>query len=167
MSELTKFLIFATIGLGNSVLDIFIWKFLVKVIQSKPKFNSFVNKIKLTSYSFAHSISFVITVISSYFLNKNFTFGSKAIGVNQTTLEATKFFGVAIFSWILTTVFLTYLTKSQKIQSLVQALGRMESKATGRASLIVTHWPLIAKILTIVVSMISNYTGYRLFVFKA
>jgi putative flippase GtrA len=166
MSEITKFLIFATIGLFNSVLDILIWKFLVTKIQKSTSLTSFVTKIKLNAYSFSHSISFVITVISSYILNKTFTFGkSLNQSVNQTTVEATKFFGVAIFSWVLTTLFLNYLTKSDRIKTIVTRIGETETSLTKKPSLVLQHWSLFAKVLTIAVSMVTNYIGYRLFVF--
>jgi putative flippase GtrA len=166
MSEITKFLIFAAIGLFNSILDILIWKFLVTKIQKSTSLTSFVTKIKLNAYSFSHSISFVITVISSYILNKTFTFGkSFTQNLNQTTVEATKFFGVAIFSWVLTTLFLNYLTKSDRIKTIVTRIGEIETNLTKKPSLVLQHWPLFAKILTIAVSMVTNYTGYRLFVF--
>lgn len=152
-SELIRFITFGSIGLFNAILDIFIWKFLVKTFDSSTPLTSSIKKFKLNNYSFAHTISFVITVIFSYFLNKNITWKDIATTDN---LQSIKFFGVATISMILTTIFLNFLT-SPKTEALVFKAFPFQ--------LIKKHYHIIAKLTTILLSMVTNYLGYKFFVF--
>jgi putative flippase GtrA len=152
-SEVIRFVIFGSIGLFNAILDIFIWKFLVKTFNSSKPITSFVQQIKLNNYSFAHTISFIITVISSYFLNKNLTWKDT---ISNDSLQSIKFFGVATFSMFLTTIFLNFLT-GKKIEEFVLK--------TFPFDFVKQHYHIIAKLTTILLSMVTNYTGYKLFVF--
>lgn len=162
-SEITRFVIFGFIGLFNSVLDIFIWRLLVRFFDKRKQLAKLIHSIKLNNYSFAHTISFVITVISSYILNHAFTF---ADSLKTDSLQIFKFFGVAVTSWVITTLVLNYLTSNKKIAILVNKLSVFEQSITNRnTSLILNQWPTIAKVLTIAVSMVTNYIGYKIFVF--
>jgi len=148
--ELFRFLTFAAIGLFNAVLDTTIWKILVNFFQKKPHLTRHFHKLHFNEYSASHSISFVISAISSYILNKNFTFGDSGQG---DSWQIVRFFGVAGFSWVLTTLFLNFLTETGQILKFP------------KPKFISKHWPLFAKLLTIGVSMITNFVGYKLFVF--
>jgi putative flippase GtrA len=152
-SELIRFIVFGSIGLFNAILDIFIWKFLVKTFDSSKPITNFIQQIKLNNYSFAHTISFVITVISSYFLNKNLTWKDT---ISNDNLQSIKFFGVATISMILTTFFLNFLT-TKKIEDLVLKTIPLD--------LVKKHYHIIAKLTTILLSMVTNYVGYKFFVF--
>lgn len=148
--ELTRFLTFATIGLFNAILDTSIWKMLVNFFQKNPILTKSFHKFSFNEYSVSHSISFVISAISSYILNKNLTFGDSK---QSDSWQIVRFFTVAGFSWILTTLFLNFLTETDSILKI------------SKPKFITKHWPLFAKLLTIGVSMITNFVGYRLFVF--
>ena len=152
-SELIRFVTFGSIGLFNAILDIFIWKFLVKTFDSSDKMSKFIKNIKLNNYSFSHTISFIITVISSYFLNKNLTWKDT---ISNDNLQSIKFFGVATISMILTTIFLNFLT-GKKIEGWV-----LKNLPFG---FVKKHYHIIAKLTTIGLSMITNYLGYKFFVF--
>jgi putative flippase GtrA len=159
--EMIRFITFALIGLTNAILDIIIWKSLVKYFNSNKLFTKYIHKTPLTNYSCAHAISFVITVISSYFLNKTFTFASQNSGGEQII----KFFLVSIFSWIITTTVLTFLTKEGARTNIVTLISHYEVKLKIKSKIFSNNWYLIAKILTIMISMVTNYLGYRLLVF--
>jgi putative flippase GtrA len=152
-SELIRFITFGSIGLFNAILDIFIWKFLVRTFDSSKPITNFIQKIKLNNYSFAHTISFVITVISSYFLNKNLTWKDT---ISNDSLQSIKFFGVATISMILTTFFLNYLTTKKFEQFVLTTIP---------LKLVKNHYHIIAKLTTILLSMVTNYLGYKFFVF--
>ena len=152
-SELIRFIIFGSIGLFNAILDIFIWRFLVKTFDSSSTFTSSIKKLKLNNYSFSHTISFVITVISSYFFNKNLTWKDT---ISSDNLQSIKFFGVATISMILTTIFLNFLT-GKNIETWILKTFPFE--------FVKKHYHIIAKLTTIGLSMITNYLGYKFFVF--
>ena len=152
-SELIRFITFGSIGLFNAILDILIWKFLVKRFDSSHSFTQLIKKLKLNNYSFAHTISFIITVISSYFLNKNLTWKDT---ISNDNLQSIKFFGVATISMILTTIFLNFLT-GKSIESWI-----LKTLPFG---FVKKHYHIIAKLTTIGLSMITNYLGYKFFVF--
>lgn len=152
-SELIRFITFGSIGLFNAILDIFIWKFLVKNFDSSKPITNFIQQIKLNNYSFAHTISFVITVISSYFLNKNLTWKDT---ISNDNLQSIKFFGVATISMILTTFFLNYLTTKKFEQFVLTTIP---------VPFVKKHYHIIAKLTTILLSMVTNYLGYKFFVF--
>lgn len=162
-SEIIRVMIFASIGLFNAVLDVIIWQFLVKLFSSNLEIQKLLKKIKFNVYSLAHTCSFVLTVISSYFLNKSFTFNDSRSSNNPT--QSLRFFCVAIFSWIITTTLLNYLTSSLVISKFIDRLSVLEQSYTRKNPLIKKYYPTLAKILTIGVSMITNYTGYRFLVF--
>jgi putative flippase GtrA len=151
--ELIRFITFGSIGLFNAILDIFIWKFLVKTFDSSKPITNFIQQIKLNNYSFAHTISFVITVISSYFLNKNLTWKDT---ISNDNLQSIKFFGVATISMILTTFFLNFLT-GKNVEGFILK--------TFPFGIVKKHYHIIAKLTTILLSMVTNYLGYKFFVF--
>lgn len=161
-NEITRFLTFGIIGVVNSGFDILIWHFLVGFCNRNTALSNFIKSIKLNNYSFSHTISFIITVISSYTLNRTFTFGDSS---KQDNFQIEKFFAVATVSWLITTLFLNHLTSNKKIASFVDILATFEQSITNKESLISKHWPTVAKVLTIGVSMITNYVGYKIFVF--
>ncbi len=148
--EFSRFLIFGTIGFFNAILDTAIWKTLVSILQKNPEIIKKFHKFHFNEYSFSHAFSFIISAISSYFLNKNLTFGDS---LKNDTWQVFRFFTVASFSWVLTTIFLNFLTETSFILNIP------------KPKIIAQHWPLFAKIMTIAVSMITNFIGYKLFVF--
>ena len=155
-SELIRFLTFAIIGLGNATLDTVIWKILVNFFQHKKDLIHKFHKFGFNEYSLSHALSFVISATSSYFWNRALTFADSKTNDN---LQVFKFFGVASFSWFITTLFLNFLTENAQISHFIKT-------KFANFPIIPKHWPLIAKILTIGVSMITNFVGYKFFVFN-
>ena len=151
--EIIRFAIFGSIGLFNAILDIAIWKSLVRFLDSNSFFGRFISLLRLNNYSFAHIFSFVISVISSYILNKNITWHDT---ISNDFSQSFKFFGVATFSWILTTLILNFLTSPNL---------RTKAESIIKLPFFVNHYPTIAKLATILCSMITNYIGYKFFVF--
>jgi putative flippase GtrA len=163
MSELIRFLIFGAVGAFNALLDVVIYKFLVNFIETR-ELERYIKNIhkSVSKYTFSHTISFVLTVISSYFLNKSFTFGdSKKVDAFQIY----KFFTVAVFSWLITTWVLNFLMTNKKVKTIVDTIGFFETNKTQKKSRFIEHWATIAKLITIGISMITNFIGYKIFVF--
>jgi putative flippase GtrA len=154
MSEIVRFIIFGSIGFFNAFLDIGIWRTLVYLFEKLG--------VKKNIYTISHTFSFFLTVVSSYFLNKTFTWADSN---KVDNLQLYKFFGVAIFSWIITTWALNFLTSNDEIKKIVNTIGFFETNRTKKKSIFVAQWPTIAKLLTIIISMFTNFIGYKLFVF--
>lgn len=163
-NELQRFIIFGLIGALNSVLDVLLWKFFVNYFSKKPKILSLVKKIRLNVHTLAHTLSFGITVVSSYFLNKNITWNDSSNKGDY--FQGVRFFAVAIFSWIVTTFILNYLINNKKVIKIVDTIALFEQTFTRKESLIKKHYPTLAKIITIVISMVTNFIGYKILVFK-
>ena len=163
LNEIQRFIIFGLIGAGNALIDVLLWKFLVKYFSSKPSLLQIIKRLRLNAHTFAHTLSFGVTVISSYILNKNITWNDSQ---NKSDyFQGVRFFGVAIFSWAVTTFILNYLIKNKKINELVDTIAVLEQTITKKESLIKKNYPTIAKILIIGISMFTNFIGYKLIVF--
>lgn len=153
ISELTRFIIFACIGLFNSLFDTVLWRILVSQIERYPDVISFFHrKFNVNQYAIAQTISFLISSVSSYFLNKTLTFSDT---VTQTDFwQIIRFSSVVCFSLVISVVAMNILTENNKILSVVR-----------RWEFVSKHWPIVAKLITIAITMVTNFVGYRIFVF--
>jgi|GEM_PF-3158397 len=161
-NEISRFATFAIIGAFNAVLDTIVWKFLVNAFEKSPTILRRIKSLKLNQYSFSHGLSFIVSATSSYFLNKTFTFGDSQV---VDPLQPFKFAVVAIFSLIITTYYMNWITSNRGMLKFRDTIGLIESQVTKRESLIKRHWPLLAKLSSIAISMVTNFIGYRLLVF--
>ena len=163
LEQIIRFITFGIVGVVNSVIDILIYKILIDRLSQYPRVVTRLTTLTplvKTQYTLSHSISFLITTIFvSYPLNRFVTYRDVSGG---DIWQPIKFFLVSIFTWLVTTSVLNWLTSSQEVIKIVNTVGYVESARSRKSSLIIHHWPLIAKILLIGVSMISNFVGYSL-----
>lgn len=96
-----------------------------------------------------NSISFSVAVINSYFMNKRWTFQDKT-KTEQEPIKFSAFFIISIIGLIINGLILTSIT------SYIPALFGLSS----------TLWANIAKLMATGVSLVWNFIGYKLFVFK-
>lgn len=158
MNQLTiTFLKFAIIGFGNSILDTVIWKFFTGVFARNQKILNFLQKLKMNQYSGAQLISFFISLVSSFFLNSYFTWKVSPLeSVNRALLYAL----VAITAWSVTTIFINYFTQEEylvKFDNIIQGF---------KTKIIFFDYPLLIKIISILISMVINFVGYNYLVFR-
>lgn len=145
-----QFLIFGTIGFLNAILNVLIWKALVMVITNKSHIiPEFFYKYR---YTFSHTISFFITVITSYVPNKLYAFDAAN---SQDELQILKFMCVAVFSWVVTTVFIAFFTQNHYLDRFTSVWKKKYF----------VNYPLCIKILSILISMVTNFLGYKFLVF--
>ena len=119
-------------------------------------------RLKVSIEAQAHTISFMVAAVSSYILNNRFTFQDSQ---TNDSLKPVRFFLVTLFSWAITTLLLQILVKNEFICNCIKIIGKFESSLSNRSSIIIKFWPTFAKGITIGVSMITNFLGYKLLVF--
>lgn len=95
-------------------------------------------------------VSFSIAVINSYYLNKFWTFEDKKADGAQASVKMTQFIGVSLVGLTI---------NSLVIYTFIQVVPIM----FGLSSLV---WANIAKVIATGVSLIWNFVGYKLWVFK-
>jgi len=96
-----------------------------------------------------NSISFSIAVINSYFMNKRWTFQDKT-KTEQTPIKFSAFFIISIIGLVINGLILTGIT------TYIPALFGLSA----------VLWANIAKLMATGVSLVWNFIGYKLFVFK-
>jgi putative flippase GtrA len=150
--EVYRLMVFAVLAGVRTILELFLWKGLVIIGEKSEKIQSLLGFIKLNIYAASHGVSFIASVLASYFLNRYITFSD----TNQLTNPELvfKFTFVSIITLIISVWLINFLTSEKFILEKVKLFN-----------LINKHWPLLAKIATIGVTMLINYFGYRWFVF--
>lgn len=150
--EVYRLFIFTVLAGVRTLLELGLWKFLVVIGEKSEKITKLLSIIRLNIYAFSHGVSFIASVIASYFLNRYITFSD----TNQLTNPAlvTKFVVVSVITLIISVWLINFLTSEKFILEKVKLFD-----------LVNKHWPLLAKIATIGVTMLINYFGYRWFVF--
>ncbi|GAB4143425.1 MAG: hypothetical protein OHK0017_00800 [Patescibacteria group bacterium] len=151
-SDVRSFLIFGIIGVWNTAFDLALWEIILRLIKPDSALDKFANKIKLNRFSISHAIAFVIANIVSYYLNKNFAFDGVKLKNEYASFGS--FFAVSLFSLVISTLLINYLTKNEKIHSWTSKDARLEK-----------WWPQIAKLLVVSITMFTNFFGYKIFVF--
>ena len=163
IEQVIRFITFGIVGVINSVIDVIIYKLLIDRLSQYPRLVTrltSITPIVKTRYTLAHTISFLVTtVFVSFPLNRFLTYRD-VVGIN--IWQPLKFFLVSLFTWIITTLVLNWLVSNPTITKIINTIGYIESSRTRKTSQIIKHWALIAKILLILVSMVSNFIGYSL-----
>lgn len=163
MSEIIRFLVFSSIGVFNTVLDIGSWNLLYRLFNRRNvKIN--IGFIKISNYLIAHTFSFGISAISSYILNSVFTF-SDSTGNKFDLNKFYSFFGVTLFTFGITSMVLYFLTEKNFSLRANLFLGQIEKIIGIKEGFISRKWPTIAKITTVIISTFTNYLGYKFLVF--
>lgn len=160
-----KLISFGVIGLFNAVLDTGIWKTLTIIFEKSPKIKEILSKIGLNIYSGAQIFSFAVAVLSSFILNSTFTW--KAKNPFGSSKQIILYFAVSIFTWCLTILFLNMFTNNMFLSKYNKLVLKIENEHF-MPSIIKKHvdYPLIIKVLSIGISMLSNFVGYNYIVFS-
>jgi putative flippase GtrA len=131
-----QFAKYGLVGILNTLLDFGILNLL-----------SYLTKIYQGGWLiFFNFFAFFIANINSYFWNKYWTFGKEDKGKTQ---EFTKFFVVSLIGYGLNSLALWAVTTSSPMFDLS-----------------VAQWENIGKLLGTILSLIWNFIGYKIFVFK-
>lgn len=149
---------FASVGVINTLVDLAVLNFLVLVFS----FNLTVNVLGL-SFLVANVVSVTIAMIGSYFLNKYWTFEAKEKDRNllQETLKfiLITVIGMFVIHQIVFNLFLVWWTWPVD-------LAKTIAHFVGIRSLDNFITLNFAKVLAILASMVWNFIGYKLWVFK-
>jgi putative flippase GtrA len=132
-----EFLRFSLVGLINTIIDLSVLNFLMFLFKTQNPFFFFVFK----------SISFILAVINSYFMNNYITFLKKKIVIK----DMLPFIGLSIVGLIVNSIVASV--------SFYFLVGYKEILSV---SLITT----ISGIIGSVITMIFNYLSYSHFIFK-
>jgi putative flippase GtrA len=153
--ELSKeFAIFAILAaIRTYLVDILLWQILISYLEKVNWDNVITKRLRLNVYSFAHIITFILSSTLSYLLNRFLTFNQTNVLNELYSILA--FFGVNIITLVLSTIILNYLTNVDTNNKYISKYG-----------LIKKNWVVIAKLFTIVITMIINYLAYKLFIFS-
>jgi len=134
-----QFIKFVFVGGINTGIDFLVLNVLMNLtdIESGPKL--FV----------LNSISFSVAVINSYFMNKYWTFQDKT-KTTQDPIKFSAFFIISLTGLVINSTVLTVIT------TYIPAPFELSQK----------FWANIAKLFATGFSMLWNFVGYKLFVFK-
>jgi len=153
IEEIKRFLIFGVIGGFNAILDTLIWRFLVWLLDKNPKVQTFLTKVfRVNKYGISQFVAFLISATSSYFLNSTFTFSDS--DRTRDVSQVFRFFSVALFSLLISVITIHFLTENKWIKNKIIKFPLLNK-----------YWHYIAKIITIGITMITNFIGYKLLVF--
>ena len=103
-----------------------------------------------------NTISFGIAVINSYFMNKYWAFGT---GGSVQTAEVSKFITVSLIGLALNTLVVYVLGTFFILSFRLSVLAPFTELAAGL-------WANLAKLAATAISLVWNFIGYKLFVFK-
>lgn len=148
--EAIKFVFLAAIR--TFLIDIVIWRFVVALMEKYPWTWSYVKRWGLNVYSYSHGLIFIVSSITSYILNRFITFEKG--NVDSETRVFIEFMSVSLVSLGISVWVLNILTSNKRILKFIEKLP-----------VIPKFWPMIAKVITILIVMVVNFTGYKLFVF--
>jgi len=148
-----EFSVFVVLAIIRTYLvDILGWQMVIKYLEKTNWDNQITKKIRLNIYSFAHLITFILSSLLSYLLNRFVTFNSKQT-LNEYFSILT-FFTVNLFTLFLSTILLNYLTSLDK-----------DKLIFSKFDIIDNNWIILSKIFTVVVTMFINYFAYKIFIF--
>ena len=151
-AEIYRLLVFSSLAVVRTLLELLLWKGLVLVGEGLPWVQKVLKIVKLNIYAFSHAISFIASVLASYFLNRYITFSDTNQLSNPDLIL--KFVVVSLVTLVISVWLINFLTSNKRILDLTKKVALLEK-----------HWPLLAKVITIGATMLINYFGYRWFVF--
>lgn len=148
---------FSVVGVINTIIDISVLNFLVKILN-------FRTQITIIGFSFllANIISVTIAMINSYFLNKYWTFRAKE--KKNILQEALKFFFITILGMYVIHQLVFNLFYSYWLWPTYQLIKIMHLvNIYFLDDLIKIN---LAKVIAIGFSLVWNFLGYKIWVFK-
>lgn len=150
--ELRVFAIFVILAVIRTILDIVLWQGLVLLLKEKSKIVVFFSKFNLNRFAIAQALSFLVSSAVSYFSNKEIAFSDSQ---PDSVWLITKFGIVTGIGLVASVWAIEILTSNPRILKIVD-----------KYPLAKKHWPLIAKLMTIGITLVINYTGMRFWVFN-
>jgi len=151
-SEGVRIIKFSLVAIIRTIIDLIVWKILAILIDKNKFLKPSVEKIKLSSDSFAHGVSTIVSIVISYFANKIFVFTS-----NSNISEFEEVFRFTVVSVVA-------LVTSTILMQIIFANPSFNSPKKWHP-LLAKYWSLVCKILAIGVTMIINYAGLRFWTF--
>jgi len=149
--ELWKFIKFILIAVVRTALDILIWRYLVNLLQPESFLVKKVAKLKLNRYALAQVFAFIISLFISYLANSILVFED---GNRSRFSELISYISVSVISFLSSTFYINFITSNKYILKKIEAF-----------TVIKNHWPILAKIQTVAITVLINFTGYNFFVF--
>jgi putative flippase GtrA len=149
--EIIRFITFSVIAVIRTALDVLIWQLLVFFFQEDSIFVKIAKVFRINRFAAAQAIAFIISVLVSYFANKEITYRDR----ETTNYSIIVFTIISIISFFASIWVINLLTSN-----------RRALEFSRRHPLLEKFWPLTAKLLTIFITVVINYTGYTLFVFN-
>lgn len=150
--EIQVFVVFVIIAVLRTLLDIALWQLLVWLFKEKSAIVRFFAKFNLNRFALAQALSFLVSSAVSYFSNKEIAFNNTDPDSVELVLKFGIVTGVGLIASVLA---IEILTSNKKILSIVN-----------KYPLAKKYWPLLAKLITVGVTLVINYLGLRLWVFK-
>jgi putative flippase GtrA len=169
-----QFLVFGLIGVWNTLFDLAVWKVLVAIFslprftrKPRPPFMR-LQRVGLNRYSVAQAISFILANTVSFFLNRSITFNQSQSDYQPQALV--RFFIVSLTALCVSVLLINFLTKNSKVLKFVSNLNFWEKLKTVRpffAAKLINQldWPLVAKLITVIFTLVINFIGYKFWVF--
>jgi putative flippase GtrA len=167
-----KLISFGLIGAFNTVFDIVIWKSIVFYIEALPesdKTQNIITQLKKNIYLFAQIIAFILALSLSFILNSNITWARN----NTNYLTIINFFLVSIFTWLVCTTYLNFLTQPNLVTDYDGRLDKFYQKYIFKYKILKLtidkfeiDYPLLIKISSIGISLLFNFIGYNYIVFR-
>lgn len=167
VDTLIQFLIFGVIGAWNTFFDFALfWIFLNLGKKTPTKIKSKIKKIKTTQNfihtpTIAHLFSFTIANIVSFYLNTHFTFRD-----GKTNPSFLSYFLVTLFSLGISTLLIQLFTDDFYYKKFEKKfLTKIPEKIREKIDFDEKKWALLVKLGTVAVTLITNFVGYKFFVF--
>ncbi len=167
IDTLIQFLIFGIIGAWNTFFDfVLFWIFLNIGKKTPEKVKTKIKKIKkaenfIHTPTIAHLFSFTIANIVSFYLNTHFTFRDGR--ANPSFLS---YFLVTLFSLGISTLLIQLFTDSFYYEKFKERfLIKVPEKIREKVNFDEKKWALLVKLGTVAVTLITNFIGYKFFVF--
>jgi len=152
-AEIWRFVLFMGIGVFNTLFDTGIWRIGVWLLEKRPSWIAIMHRrFKINQYALAQIFSTLVAGSASFALNRTIAFAD--VSTQTDAWQIARFFSVTGVSMILSTLAMQFLTETNWIVAWIRPLP-----------FIGNHWPITAKLITVAVTMITNFVGYRLFVF--
>lgn len=145
---------FGAVGIVNTVVDVGLFWLLKGVFQDIPAEGSaFLSFINMYYYTAAQTVSYLVAVLCSYFLNKHWTFAAKRQNTGTTLVKMYVLSGI---NFLLMQGMLWFWID-------VAGAGMTDFKLFGLSWL---DWDTIAKLFATVPITVLNFLGSKFWVFR-
>jgi len=150
-SELLTFIIFVLVAIVRTIIDVVLWQILVWILNDNSPIVRFFKRFNLNEYAIAQAISFLVSAVISYVSNKEITFSNSEPDSLELIVRFSVVTGIGLVASVWAIEFLTTFPRILK--------------KVHKYPLIEKYWPLIAKLVTVGITLVINYIGLRFWVF--